>query len=57
MFPGISAGNIATELKYEDEGLRKIRENHFEVGRKFRELEFGAKLAKAMRTRMKGFDI
>ena len=45
-----------TESMYEDEAVRKIMENHFEVGRKFRELEFGVKLDKAMSARMKGFE-
>jgi len=50
-------GNVATESIYEDEGVKKIIENHFEVGRKFRELEFGAKLDKAMSAKIKGFEV
>ena len=41
---------------FEDEGVRMIMERHFEVGKKFREFEFGAKIDTAARARMKGFE-
>ena len=44
-YSGISQGNEGTESKYEDE-----------VGKKFRELEFGAKIKKAANTRVQGFE-
>ena len=49
-------GNIATKSIYEDEGVRKIMENNSEFGKRFREVEFGGKLDKAVSTRMKGFE-
>ena len=54
--PGISTGNIATESMYEDEAVRKTMEKYFEIAKKFRELEFGIKIDKAMDERMKGFE-
>ena len=40
MFSGISKGNEVTESMLEDEGVQMIIEGYFEVGKKFRELEF-----------------
>ena len=56
MYPGIAQGNEATESMYENEGVRRIMEGHFEVGKKFRELEFGSKIEKAANSRMQGFE-
>ena len=56
VYPRVLKENIASVSMYDDEGVRKVMENHFEVGRKSRKLEFGAKLDKAMSTRMKGFE-
>ena len=42
-YPGISQGNKAMESVFEYEGVRHIMEGHFEVGKKFRELEFWSK--------------
>ena len=47
---------MAAESMFEDEGVRRIMEGHFEIGKKFRELEFGAKIDKAAGARMKGFE-
>ena len=41
VIPGISAGNIATESRFEDEAVREAIENRFEITKKFREIEFG----------------
>ena len=41
---------------FEDEGVQRIIEGHFEVGKKFRELEFGGKIEKAVNTRMRGYE-
>ena len=43
---GISQGHIATESLYDDNGVRTIMERHREVGKKFRECEFGRILEK-----------
>ena len=43
----VSEGNTASESTFEDEVVRRIMESHFAVGKKFRELEFGAKIEKA----------
>ena len=40
-YPGISQGNVSTKSIYEDKGVKKIMKGHFEVGKKFREFEFG----------------
>ena len=53
-YPGISQGNEATESAFEDEGVRRIMEKHFEVRKKFREMKFGVKFDKAASTRMRG---
>ena len=49
-------GNEATESLFEDKGVRQIMERHFEVGKKFREMKFGAKLDKAVCIRMRGYE-
>ncbi len=41
---------------YEDEAVREAMENCFEVAKKFREIEFGSKIDKAMKARMKGYE-
>ena len=56
VIPGISTGNMATESKSEDEAVREAMENRFEIAKKFREIEFGSKLDKAMKARMKGYE-
>ena len=56
MYPGISTGNVATESMYEDEGVRKAMERHFEISKKFREIEFRSKIEKAVNRRMKGLE-
>ena len=53
---GISTGNIATESRFEDEAVREAMENCFEITKKFREIEFGSKIDKALKTRMKGHE-
>ena len=53
---GISTGNIATESRFEDEAVRETMENHFEIAKEFREIEFGSKIDKAINARMKGFE-
>ena len=40
VIPGISIGNIVTELRFEDEVVREAMENCFEITKKFRETEF-----------------
>ena len=45
-----------TESMLEDEGVQRIIEGHFEVGKKFRELEFGGKIEKAANARMRGYE-
>ena len=37
---------------FENEGVKRIMEKHFEVGKKFREMEFGAKWDKEASIRM-----
>ena len=39
---------------FEDEGVRQIMEVYIEVGKKFRLLEFGARIEKAANARMRG---
>ena len=56
VIPGISTGNMATESKFEDEAVREAMENRFEIAKKFREIEFGSKIDKAMKARMKGYE-
>merc|ERR1711895_43916 len=56
VIPGISTGNMATESKFEDEALREAMENCFEIAKKFREIEFGSKIDKAMKARMKEYE-
>merc|ERR1712115_350193 len=56
VIPGISTGNMATESKFEDEAVREAMENCFEIVKKFREIEFGSKIDKAMKARMKGYE-
>ena len=57
VIPGISTGNIVTESRFEDEAVRETMENCFEIAKQFRETEFGSKIDKAIRTRMKGSEI
>ena len=45
-YPGVSKGNEATESVFEDEGVRRIMEGRFEIGKKLRESECGAKIIK-----------
>merc|ERR1711867_49191 len=47
---------MVTESKFEDEAVREVMENRFEIAKKFREIEFGAKIDKAMKVRMKGYE-
>ena len=56
VIPGISTGNIVTESRFEDEAVRETIENCFEITKKFRETEFGSKIDKALKTRMKGYE-
>ena len=56
MYLGMSQGNEAMESVFEDEGVRLIMEGHIEVGKKFWELEFGAKIDKAAIARTKGLE-
>ena len=56
VIPGISTGNMATESKFEDEAVREAMENRFEITKKFREIEYGSKIDKAMKARMKGYE-
>ena len=56
VIPGISTGNIATESRLEDEAVREAMEKNFEITKKFREIEFGSKIDKALKTRMKGHE-
>merc|ERR1712243_323802 len=56
VIPGISTGNMATESKFEDEAVRDAMENRFEITKKFREIEYGSKIDKAMKARMKGYE-
>ena len=56
VIPGISTGNMATESKFEDEAVREAMENRFEIAKQFREIEFGSKIDKAMKARMKGYE-
>ena len=56
VFPGLTTGNKVTGLLYDDEAIRKIMERHYELMKKFREVEFSRKLIKAKETRMKGYD-
>ena len=37
----VMTGNMATESEYEDEEVRETMENHFEIAKEFREIEFG----------------
>ena len=53
IFPGLSVGNIATELLYDDKLVRKIMERHYELMKEFRESEFSRKLEIASKTRSK----
>ena len=56
IFPGLSLGNEVTESMFEDEGVRTIIERQREVGKKFREYEFGRKLETATSARAKGYE-
>merc|ERR1712089_13700 len=56
VIPGISTGNMATESKFEDEAVRDAMENRFEITKKFREIEYGSKIDKAIKERMKGYE-
>ena len=56
VIPGISTGNIATESRFEDEAVREAMENRFQITKKLREIEFGSKIDKALKTRMKGHE-
>ena len=56
VIPGISTGNMATESKFEDEAVRDAMENRFEITKKFREIEYGSKIDKAIKARMKGYE-
>ena len=47
---------MATESRFEDEAVRETMENRFEIAKQFREIEFGSKIDKAMRARMKGYE-
>ena len=46
IFPGTSQGNEAMESMYEDEGVRRIMEGHYETRKKYKEQEFGSELDK-----------
>ena len=56
IFPGTSQGNKVTESLCRVEGVRKIMEGHFEVGKKSREQDFRGNLEKAGQMRMKGYE-
>ena len=56
VIPGISTGNMATESKFEDEAVRDAMENRFEITKKFREIEYGSKIDKVIKARMKGYE-
>ena len=56
VFPGITTGNEVTESLYDDEAIRRIMERHYELRKKFREIEFSRKLIKAKEMRMKGYE-
>ena len=55
-FPGLMMGDMATDLMYDDEMIRRIMECHYAMMKDFRELEFSKKLRKASKTRMKGYE-
>ena len=55
-FPGLTTGDTATESLYDDETVRKIMERHYELMRRFREVEFSRKLNRARETRLKGYE-
>ena len=56
VFPGLTTGDIATDSLYDDEGVRKIMERHYDLMKKFREAEFSRKLKTAMAARSKGYE-
>ncbi len=56
MIPGLTMGDMATDLLYDDEMIRNIMEHHYIMMKEFRELEFSKKLRRASKTRMKGYE-
>ena len=50
VMPGLVNGDVATDLLYDDEQVRKIMERHYEMMKEFREQEFTKKLKKARET-------
>ena len=47
--PGLTTGYITTDSEYGENMVRRIMEQHYEIMKKFGELEFGKKLKRAMR--------
>merc|ERR1711905_8676 len=56
VLPGLSNGNTTTESLYDDEAVRTIMENHHEILKEYRQVEFTKKLEKAKDTRSKGYE-
>ena len=54
MILGLTMDDMATDLQYDDEMIRRIMEHHYTMMKEFRELEFSKKLRRASKTRMKG---
>ena len=54
--PGLTMGDMVTDLIYDDEMIRNIMKHHYMRMKEFRELEFSKKLRRANKTRMKGYE-
>jgi hypothetical protein len=46
-FPGISTENMTTESLFDNDAIRLIIDRHHEMTKKFREVEYSAKLERA----------
>ena len=53
-FPGVTTGTVATDSGFSSEHIQRIMERHREIGKMFRECEFGRKLEKAASARARG---
>ena len=56
MIPGLTMGDMATDLLYDDEMIRIIMDRHYIMMKEFTESEFSKKLRRASKTKMKGYE-
>jgi hypothetical protein len=56
IIPGVSCGSVATDSVFDSEAIKLILERHLEIMKKFREVEYSAKLKTASEQRNRKFN-